>query len=112
MFVYVCKHTIDRDLWSRCAVAIGSIMAPHCNDNACTNVHECLHMFCRRRHHAHPTALFLIRFHELWAAENPPNIMSYQPIHEKFMTTIAAEVRSGTFSWHHTWLAPTLQPKK
>ncbi len=45
----------------------------------------------------------MVRFHELWAAIAPPNVMSFQPIHEQFLRTVRAELASGSFSLAHAW---------
>ena len=53
--------------------------------------------------HCCSPAVLMVRFHQLWAATAPPNVMSFQPIHEKFLRTVRAELAAGTFSLAHAW---------
>jgi hypothetical protein len=48
-------------------------------------------------------AVLMVRFHQLWAETAPPNVMSFQPIHEQFLRTVRAELAAGTFTLSHTW---------
>ena len=56
---------------------------------------DTFHRFC---------AVLMVRFHEHWRAVAPPNVMSYQPVHEAFLAAIRAELTARTFSLEHAWL--------
>lgn len=42
-------------------------------------------------------ASFMVTFNECWTEADPENVMSYQPIHEKFLARIDSELSQGTF---------------
>lgn len=56
---------------------------------------DTFHRFC---------AVLMVRFHEHWRAAAPPNVMSYQPVHEAFLTAIRGELEAHTFSLEHALL--------
>ena len=52
---------------------------------------------------ASPTVLFCA-FHQHWAIAKPPNVMSFQPLHDDFLRGIKKEMALGDFSNTHDWM--------
>lgn len=48
-------------------------------------------------------AVLMVRFHEFWAVRDPPNVMSFQPLHQEFTAHVRAELASGQFALDHAW---------
>jgi hypothetical protein len=50
-------------------------------------------------------AVLMVRFHEHWRLSNPPNVMSFQPLHDAFLSQIRSELYNQTFQLSHPSLS-------